>query len=342
MNPSQRAAELAAEDAQSKELTAALRRANQKLAKAKASKEELVEAVYRASRDAAVAYPPAEVAKFPTVKKHGKENEWALIHWTDWQTGKETRTYSSKVAESRIDAVCEKAEKITDIQRSSHPVDSCGVLLGGDMIEGTTIFPAQAWEVDSGLFDQVFHTAYLIEKSVRRMARSFAHVEVWEEYGNHGRHGRFGEQPATDNFDRMVYRIAMEKVKASAEGPRVVWHPSANFYSIGAIGAYKFLLVHGDEIKSFGGNTPAFGIMRKVTAWASGVLEPFSDCYMGHFHRNDVFALPNGGRVFMGGTLESGSEYAREFCAATGRPSQRLNFIDPKAGQVTAEYTLWV
>ena len=31
-----------------------------------------------------------------------------------------------------------------------------------------------------------------------------------------------------------------------------------------------------------------------------------------------------------------------KFVAATGRPSQRLCYIDPTAGQVTAEYVIWL
>jgi hypothetical protein len=54
------------------------------------------------------------------------------------------------------------------------------------------------------------------------------------------------------------------------------------------------------------------------------------------------YSLPNGGRVFLTGSTESGSEYAREFVAATGQPSQRLHFIDPEAGRVAAEYVLWL
>ena len=101
-------------------------------------------------------------------------------------------------------------------------------------------------------------------------------------------------------------------------------------------------MVHGDQIKSFGGNTPAFGIIRKATAWSSGVLEPWQDLYLGHYHHVSQFQIPNGGRVFMTGSTESGSEYAREFVSAKGKPSQRLHFVDPRAGRVTAEYVIWL
>jgi hypothetical protein len=52
--------------------------------------------------------------------------------------------------------------------------------------------------------------------------------------------------------------------------------------------------------------------------------------------------LANGGRCFVTGSIESDSEYAKEFVAATGKPSQRLHFVDPTRGRVTAEYVVWL
>jgi DNA repair exonuclease SbcCD nuclease subunit len=108
------------------------------------------------------------------------------------------------------------------------------------------------------------------------------------------------------------------------------------------IGNYRALLVHGDEIKSFGGNTPAFGILRKCNAWATGVVAPFDDAYMGHFHTPMTLTTANGGQVFVTGSPESGNIYAAEFVAAKGRPSQRLHFVDQERGRVTASYIVWL
>jgi hypothetical protein len=102
------------------------------------------------------------------------------------------------------------------------------------------------------------------------------------------------------------------------------------------------MLAHGDEIKSFGGNTPAFGILRKGTAWASGVVEEHSDMYLGHFHSPMMLTMPNGHRIFVTGSPESDNQFAAEFMAARGFPSQRLHFVDPEQGRVTGEYVIWL
>lgn len=328
---------LAAHSAQ-EDLQRALRQALRNLAAEKKSKADLASAVFEAAKSAALAYPTPKPIKRPP-KQHGPgDPEWALLHLTDWQLGKKTVTYGSGAAQKSVQRVIEKTLALTDLNRKARPITSCAVLLGGDMVEGTQIFPAQSWQVDSALYDQLFNVSSLIEQSVRTLLAEFDHVEVWDEYGNHGRLGRKGEQPALDNVDRMAYRIAREKISDK----RLTWHPSTSWYQVGNIGNYSFLLVHGDEVNSFGGNVPAFGITRKCNAWSTGVIEPFKDVYMGHWHRPDVYTLANGGRCFVSGSTESGSEFAREFIAALGTPCQRLNFIDPERGRVTSEHQIWL
>lgn len=314
----------------------ALRESQRALARAKAKTEDLVAAVYEAAKSAALAYPPAPAIPAPRKAKPG--DHWALLHSTDWQLGKRTATYDSDVAERRVVASIERALWLTDLQRKAHDVSSCALLLGGDMVEGTTIFAGQAHEIDATLFEQLFRVSALIERSTRTLMTHFDRVEVWEEYGNHGRIGKPGETVAADNIDRMAYKIAQDRLGTHK---RLTWHPSTSWYNHGALGNYRFLLVHGDENRRLGAGTAA-SIVRQVQAYATGVVESFADCYMGHWHRHEALSLPNGGAVYLTGSPESGNEYARQHLGATGIPSQRLNFIDAERGRVVAEMKLWL
>lgn len=327
--------ELAAESAR-QDLQRALKTTQRNLAKSKARTGELMDAVFEAAKSAALTYPPAPVV--PTPKKGKPGDHWGLLHSTDWQLGKRTVSYNSDVCEKRVLSSVERALWLTELQRNAHQVSSCAVLLGGDMVEGTTIFPGQAWEIDSTLYDQLFRVASIIDRMVRTLLGEFDHVEVFEEYGNHGRLGHIGEQPADDNIDRMAYRIAKDRV---GERKRLVWHPSTNWYNHGTLGNYRFLLVHGDENRGIGAGSAAT-ITRKVNHWASGVVEPFNDCYMGHWHRTDAYELANGGHVYITGSTESGNEYARRAVGSTGVPRQRLHFVDPEAGRVVSEHSIWL
>lgn len=318
-------------------LRTALIKAQRAEARAKQRNSDLVEAVYQAARDAQLATPPVKVTAAKKDKRR-TSGETALLHLTDWQAGKNTISYDLPTLAKRIDAAVDKTATLTEIQRAHHPVKHCVLILGGDMVEGLTVFPGQVYEVEATLFQQLFAVSTLIEQTVRRLVTMFESVHVVCEYGNHGRLGRRGDMPAADNVDRMAYQIAADKC---SDLP-ATWQQSSSWYQVLSIGNYRALVVHGDEIPSFGGQTPAFSILRKCNAWATGVVEPFTDVYMGHFHTPMSLTMANGGRVFVTGSPESGNEYARAFVAAVGRPSQRLHFVHGERGIVTTEHTLWL
>ncbi len=322
------------------ELQRALKRAHVAESKAKARTAEIAQAVYDAAYQAAIAAGRGTPVKRPAPDKRKKKPEVALVHATDWQLGKKTVSYGMGTCADRIEHFTRKVIEITEIQRADHPVDECVVLFGGDQVEGGgNVYATQAWEIEAHLYEQLFECARIMETMLRTLATAFPKVRVVSEFGNHGRLGRYGDGTYYgDNADRMAYRITQDRVKDIITD----WQASADWYQIFEIGKYKALLVHGDEIKSYGGNVPAFGILRKANAWASGVLPQFQDVYMGHFHQTMILQLANGGFVRVTGSPESSNEYAREFVAATGRPSQRLCYIDPTAGQVTAEYVIWL
>jgi len=322
------------------ELRAALARAQRAARRRQVATGELVAAVYAAARDAMLAHGPAPKLVAPKRDRRKARPEVALLHLTDWQVGKRTVSFDMEVARRRVLEATTTAIELAEIQRADHPVTECHVMLGGDMIEGVTIFPGQAFEVEAGAFAQVIHTAKTIEAVIVVLLQHFERVHVWEEIGNHGRIGRKGDAPHGDNLDRLAYSLARSGVPAT---DRLTWHPFAGGLGTHVtIGEYVALLVHGDEFKSFGGNTPAFGILRKCNAWATGVVAPFHDVYIGHFHTPMALTLANAGRAFVTGSPESDNEYAREFVAAVGKPSQRLHFVDPVRARVTAEYLLWL
>lgn len=320
------------------ELEKAAKSLQRQLAAAKTKHADIIDAVERGAREAGVIVGAAKPVKPPRRKSRAGDREIALLHLTDWQLGKQTDSYDSDIAVERIERCAAKVLRLVDIQRAAHPVDEIVVMLGGDMVEGI-LFPGAAYEIDSSTFDQVFTAAGAIRGLLLSLLADFTTVRVHSVNGNHGRIGKRGDNPRGDNWDRVLYRIVRDSL---ADQSRLVWDDPVSWYDIVTVGDYRALLVHGDQVKSFGGNTPAFGIMRKSTAWSSGVTEHFDDVYIGHFHSVMTLQLPNGGRVFMTPSLESGSEYAREFVAARGRPAQRLHLVDPDRGRVTAEYVIWL
>jgi hypothetical protein len=323
------------------ELQATLDRVQRQLAASKAKTADLVQAVYQGARDASAISGEAKPVK-PPKRKRLRDAEVALLHLTDTHIGAVTSSYSTEVAERRIAETIEKTIRLTQIQRADHSVDECVVILGGDLIEQTGQFPHQAWAVDASTFEQLFDAARIIEASILRLLEEYQTVRVYLTPGNHGRVGRGKGRQSLDyesdtNWDRIVGRIIGERLSGQ---PRLEWVFPDSWYSIVEVGAYRALAHHGDTIRSFGGNTPAYGIVKKHQSWVT--FMGFQDAYLGHFHTAMQLSMSNGGRIFVTPSLVSDSSYAKEFVAATSLPAQRLHFVDPERGRVTAEYLVWV
>lgn len=322
------------------ELRKALVTSQQQLARSKSRTAELLEAVFAAAEAASLAVGRTAIVAPPKDTRRTR-SETALFHLTDWQGGKSTPSYGLDVMDQRVDRFMQKALKITQIQRAHHPVRDAVLLFGGDLLEGVSIFPGQVWQVDSTLFTQVFRVASKVEDVVRFALAHFENVHVVFEPGNHGRiGGKHDGIPHGDNFDRIIGEIARRSL---AKEKRLTWESRDHWFQQVEVGNYRAMLLHGDEVRGFGGNTPSYALVRKGNAWASGAAKyEFRDIYVGHYHQTMQLTLANGGQLYMTGSTESDNAYAAEFVAATSVPSQRLHFIDTDEGRVTAQYVIWL
>lgn len=254
------------------ELRRILVRTQAKLHRTEAKTADMIEAVQRGARDAMVALGNPPPIPKPATDKRKKNAEVAFLLCSDWHYGKHTTSFNSDVASRRLDLLADKVEKIVEIERADHPVRKCRAMLDGDFAENTGIFPGQVFEVDSTTFEQVFAAVGGGERLLRRLLAIFDVVEVDEQAGNHGRLGKKGDYAVTDNLDLLIYAMIRERLGEHERSGRLVWNKAQDWYSILNEGEYRAMLIHGHQIKSFGGNTPAFGILRKANAWASGVI----------------------------------------------------------------------
>lgn len=327
-------------DTRAEDLRKALIHVQRQLAKAKERTGDLVEATVSATREATLALGPIAPVP-PPAKDQRKRPEAALWHLTDWQGAKVTTSYNSDVMRERVMRFCEKATRITDIQRADHPVKHCVIAFGGDMVEGLFNFPGQAFEIDSTIFAQFVNISRLEVDVVRYALSVYETVEVVAEWGNHGRIGSKRDTvPRSDNIDRMTYELARQLL---ADEKRLKWNDCPEDVQRIEIGNYRALLMHGDEVGRNGFASPNT-IVQHVNRWRSGAYPwVFRDVYVGHYHTHNEWSMANGeGSVYQSGSVESDNRYAGVMLAASAKPSQRLHFIDPEAGRVTASYKVWL
>lgn len=326
--------------AQVAELRTALRRTQAQLAKAKQVRDEMAEVTVEACREAVLSHGPLAPVRAPRDYRT-KRTEHALLHVTDWQGAKRTTTYDSEVMRQRVMRYVDKVERITAVQRADHPVRHCTVMVGGDMIEGLFNFPTQPYEIDATLFEQYVNVATLLVDMIRRLCVTFERVHVVAEWGNHGRLGsKRAAVPRSDNADRMTYELARQIL---ADQPNVTWDDCPEDVQRVEIGNYRAILLHGDEIGRNGYAAPTT-IVSHIARWQSGSFGwDFRDAYIGHYHTHNEWSLPNGkGSVYQTGSTESDNRYAGIMLAASAIPSQRLHFVDPTEGRVTASYKVWL
>ena len=323
------------------ELRRALQRTQKQLQQAKQRTDELVEATIQASYDAVLAVGGIPTIKEPETDKRRTKSEVALWHLTDWQGAKRTPTYDSEIMRKRVMKFAEKAVRITDIQRADHPVKELTIMFGGDMVEGLFNFPGQVFEIDSTLFEQYVNVSRLLVEVVRYALTNYEKVCVVPEWGNHGRIGSKRDNvPRSDNFDRMCYELARQLLSGEK---RLTWQECPDDIQRVQIGNYKALLIHGDEVGRNGFASPS-SIVQHANRWRSGAYDwDFRDVYIGHYHTHAEWPMANGqGSVYQTGSTESDNRYAGVMLAASATPSQRLHFIDPIAGRVTAAYKIWL
>ncbi len=324
-----------------KELRQALMRLQKQLRQAKERTQDLVETSHQAAYDAMLTMGKIQPVTAPNIDKRKAKGEVALWHMTDWQGAKRTTSYNSEIMRERVMSFCEKAVRITEIQRADHPVKEVTICFGGDMVEGLFNFPTQAFEVDATLFEQYVNVSRLCVDVVRYALSNYEKVTVIAEWGNHGRIGSKRDNvPRSDNFDRMCYELARQLLQGEK---RLTWQDCPEDIQRIEIGNYRALLIHGDEVGRNGFASPG-AIVQHANKWRSGSYPwEFRDVYIGHYHTHSEWAMANGqGSVYQTGSTESDNRYAGVMLAASATPSQRLHFIDPVKGRVTAVYKVWL
>ena len=339
MKPQQSLADFAKSD----DLAAVNRRLQAQLIRARAKTEDLVAAVKQAGFDAMLSLGPVTPVEKPTYTRSNKHVEVALWHMTDWQGSKLTPSYNTQVMKERVLRFTRKSGHISNIQRNDHPVKDVVIAFGGDMVEGLFNFPTQAFEVDQTIFGQYKTVSRLIIDVVREALLQYEHVHVVPEWGNHGRIGSKRDNvPRSDNIDRMCYELAKE-ILEHIEPKRVSWQDCPEDIQRLEVGEYRALVIHGDEAgrNGFVADTQ---MVTHTNKWKAGSYPwDFRDVYIGHYHQHKELPMANGvGALYWSGSTESDNRYASVGMAASSIPSQRLHFIDPVRGRVSAQYKIYL
>ncbi len=179
-----------------------------------------------------------------------------VFNINDTQTGKDAGGGTEALIE-RLDQIFALAEE--RVQDDEKYVSDGILLLGGDLIEGCSIYPNQNWQIDMGMRDQIRTTVGIVLNFLDRVATRFPTFRVVAVPGNHGENRINGKRVnRQDNFDQLV----AEAVAMAAERDEALSHVSFNIaYDQPAltvdINSHIYAVTHGSVYGKGNGGDPS-------------------------------------------------------------------------------------
>jgi len=239
--------------------------------------------------------------------------------------------YNYPVFRRRLDALRDAVRSITLRERHFGPVNKLVVASLGDVIEGDDIFPSQSQQIDMDLTEQFISAVNDIARFLVELLDTYETIFVPCVTGNHGRIGRKGQRKRHINWDYLVGHMLQAKLEAYSD--RITIEVPKSPFTVVDILGFKFLLRHGDGIKSWMG-LPYYGISRSVGRWTAiqaSTGDRFDYMLMGHFHQ--VATLPfTASEVLVNGSFPGTTEFSVEVLESLAKPAQVFAFVHPRYG----------
>lgn len=272
------------------------------------------------------------VKPYSADKGDRRKQETLVAVISDTQVGKVTESYNFDIFQARINRYFERLLRLTELQRSHHPVHDLVVICDGDLVEGEGIFAGQAWEVQAGALEQATRFAQVVSTAILKISSHYRSVSVHVIGGNHGRTGK--DWNPKSNFDLIAGEL-LKHLCATVQNVSV--EVCYEWFKLVEVANTRILVTHGDKIRS-GGDTPVTAIVKRISRWRDSIKPEWQVLILGHFH-NYVNLHWNGAELFVNGSTEDGNEYARGYLGMASDPLQVCFFVHPDKG-VTARYPI--
>lgn len=285
------------------------------------------------------AFSPVQLPKAYTFKKGSKTSESAVLVGSCWHIGEVINKeemgglneYNFDIFLKRLQFLVEKTISFTMENMSAHTFEELHVFLTGDIVSGI-IHDELSETNDLNVVEQASLGAFVTAQAILDLARVFPRVILTTVVGNHGRvkKEKYFKHKQTVNWDYVFYNNLALWLKNQ---PNIKFNIPLSFWAGVEVQGSKFLIQHGDMIKSYMG-IPFYGLNREVSKWTEikASQKDFFQYFIGsHFHTKAVLQSPTGERI-LNGMLKG----ADEFSAGLGLyndPIQLLFGVHKKYGK---------
>lgn len=266
------------------------------------------------------------------------DKEAAVLMVSDLHSGRHhfddqgVATYDKDISAFRLALLKEKVIHIVEKNLRKDKIDEFWILLLGDIVDGSGIYPNQELNQDmQAVQPQVSLAAAGIWDIARTVREELGYpVKIRGIRGNHGRQGKYA--PAENNFDFMVYQtLKMLAHYEDREGVNVEYSTTTDYLNV-VIKGQRGHMRHEAPPQT---ETPAarakFGGWREKHKWdfiCYGHLHhPGSGTYMGY-------------DALMNGSI-AGDDELSERMGVGSRPSQTLFGVDTQIG-ISFRYNLYL
>lgn len=323
-----------------------VRAENRDYEKALASQHELIEQIVELTR------VPVEVPKFKVAKQPKRDSHRSIIAPIfDLQYGQLVRPedtpggrggFSTAIFDERLERYVDGLTGVMRHHAQNHVIDELIFALGGDFVEGDEIYGGMPWQLEIDPIRQMIEISSKLGDAIQTVVR-FAKEELgvpkiacFGVPGNHGKVGgkRGGARPAEYNWDYGALEMMKDRLRAE---PIDMWVNHASGHLLFSAADFIFLMIHGDEIKGWGG-LPFYGLS-KFDGRAMRLHQTMHDyLLMGHHHQ--AATIPNGsGETIVSGDWVGANNLSRIITAAS-RPHQAVISVGRNWG-ITGIERLW-
>lgn len=266
-------------------------------------------------------------------------DESVLCFISDIQLGEKVeRDSTSGLGYYNLEAFYERAERyyqavirLVEMHRTAANIRDLHVLFGGDIVEGTSIYPSQAFNIDILTVPQVIAAVKTFGEMLARFSAQLGvNIHVYGVPGNHGRIARKGTEPYMNNMDALVYRM-MELHLAKHD--RIKWHLSDSWFQLFKIQGHLFAAEHGDAVRGSLG-IPLYGLMRRHNRLVMMTGEIIEALLIGHHHVPTSAETGFGCRAYINGSWVGTSDFSSHEMGLGSLPSQLLLGVNAHHGIV--------
>jgi len=231
-----------------------------------------------------------------------------LFFVSDFHFGRRTALWNAKTASRTLSTITKKLHKIIEAYKPS----DLYLLFLGDIIDGESVYPEQAYELELIGFEQVYEGAYIFLNNFIIPLANDCRLTIDGVPGNHAYLRLAHKKTNLDAFFYAAIEQGLREKRIKVQSRFFTRGPNDSLeVKLTKCGKFNVLIGHGHFLRSLNG-IPASAAQRRVLSWIStydAINAPIDLAAFGHFHRFSLFSVPGNRWILFNGCMLAYDEF---------------------------------